>query len=57
MVLLRLDSNIMTLNLMKCFISNDSFQWVFPKDGNKPDKSMLEKTEKKKRTHQKIQKI
>ena len=31
---------------MKCLFSKDSLQWVFFKEGNKPDRSKLEETVK-----------
>ena len=55
MTLLRLNSNGVTLNLKNCLFSKDSPQWFFSKEGNKPDRSKLEETEKT-RTHQKMQK-
>ena len=32
---------------MKCLFSKDSLQWFVSKEGNKPDRSKLEKTEKR----------
>ena len=46
MTLLRLNSNGVTLNLKNCLFSIDSLQWFFSKEGNKPDRSKLEETEK-----------
>ena len=43
---MRLDSNGVTLNPMKCLFSNDSLQGFFSKEGNKPGISKLEETEK-----------
>ena len=40
---------------MKCLFSKDRFHCFFSKEGNKPDRSKLEKA--KKRTHEKMQKI
>ena len=42
---MRLDSNGIALNLMKCVFSKDSVQWLFSKDGNKPDRSELAEIE------------
>ena len=44
-ILLRLGSNGIALNLMKCVFSKDSVRWLFSKDGNKPDRSELEEIE------------
>ena len=54
-ILLQLDSNGITLNLMKCFfLKAVSLEWFSSKEGNKPDRWKLEKL--KKCTQQKIKK-
>ena len=45
-ILLRLGSNGIILNLMNCLFPKDSLQWFFSQEGNKPDRSRVEKTEK-----------
>ena len=46
-ILLRFDSNGITLNLMNCLFSKDSLQCVFSREGIQPDRSKLQETGKR----------